>query len=94
MCKTFLTFPIFRDILTFIYLVDFKHKLLFCRPTLWWGEMNLPGRYFLVGSPEMNLIGRYFLVGSLGASWLIRQSLGLNLEFVIYFEDKQRKIPE
>ena len=52
MCKTFLTFmPIFSDTLIFTYLANFGHKLLLFRLTLWWREMNLIGRLFVVGSP-------------------------------------------
>ena len=38
--------PIFCDILMFIHLANLRNKLLFCRLTLWWGEMNPIGRLF------------------------------------------------
>ena len=41
---------LFRNILIFIYLDNFRNELLFCRLTLWRGKMNLNGRIFLVGS--------------------------------------------
>ena len=50
MCKTLLTYSDISGYLIFIYLANFKNKLLFCWLTLWWQETNLIGRSFLVGS--------------------------------------------
>ena len=42
-------YPIFCGTLIFTYLANFKNKI----PTLWWGEVNLIGRLFVVGSKNV-----------------------------------------
>ena len=54
MCKIlFWLIPIFCDIMIFIFLANFRNKLLFCRLTLLWGEINLIRRFSLVSSPGL-----------------------------------------
>ena len=48
--RLFRLIPIFHDI-QFFYLAYFRNKLLLCRLTSWWGEMNLISQFFLVVSP-------------------------------------------
>ena len=50
MCKTPLTYSIFCNTLLFTLLFtdldNSRNKLLFCRLTLWWGEINIIGQFF------------------------------------------------
>ena len=53
MCKIFLTYFYVSQYLVFFCLANFRNKLLLCRLTLCWGEMNLIGQLFIVGSPGL-----------------------------------------
>ena len=59
--RCFELITIFRDTFILIYLASFWNRILFCRPTLWWGEMNLIGQIFLVGSPGGDFLRDRFL---------------------------------
>ena len=59
MCTSFLTYSHISWYLIFIYLANFRNKLLSCGPILWWGEMNLIGRFFLVSLPGRSLDFQY-----------------------------------
>ena len=49
---TSLTYSHILRYLNFHFLANFRNKLLFCRLTLWWGEINLIRRFSLVSSPD------------------------------------------